>query len=151
MPLDRDLWESRIALDLVTSDEMPKLACDALEWGSDGPAIRRLAGLVRPTWFQVEEVRGAAIKEMNLASLTAADAAFRLARQRAQEILQSGDDPLRHILAFEQLWIRARYPSRMSSLGALSEEVSAARYMGQTESEIRQWVLQKLRESLSAG
>lgn len=149
MPLDRELWEARLTLNLVTSDEMPKLAWDALESGLDGPAIRRLASLVRPTWFQVEELRAEATKEMKLSSLSIDEAACRLARRRAQEIVQSGDDPLRHTREFEQLWIRSGYSKQITSLGTLDDEVNVSRYMGRTEVEIRQWVLQKLKDSLS--
>ena len=150
MPLDRELWEARLTLNLVTSDEMPKLAWDALESGLDGPAIRRLASLVRPTWFQVEELRADATKEMKLSSLTIDEAACRLARRRAQEIVQSGDDPLRYTREFEQLWIRSGYSSQITSLGTLDDEVYVSRYMGRSDVEIRQWVLQKLKDSLSA-
>jgi hypothetical protein len=149
MPLDRELWEARLTLNLVTSDEMPKLAWDALESGLDGPAIRRLASLVRPTWFQVEELRADATKEMKLSSLSIDEAACRLARRRAQEIVQSGDDPLRRTREFEQLWIRSGYSDQITSLGTLDDEVNVSRYMGRTEVEIRQWVLQKLKDSLS--
>jgi hypothetical protein len=149
VPLDRELWEARLTLNLVTSDEMPKLAWDALESGLDGPAIRRLASLVRPTWFQVEELRAEATKEMKRSSLSIDEAACRLARRRAQEIVRSGDDPLRHTREFEQLWIRSGYSKQITSLGTLDDEVNVSRYMGRTEVEIRQWVLQKLKDSLS--
>ncbi|MFZ0736261.1 MAG: hypothetical protein WCA98_16550 [Candidatus Acidiferrales bacterium] len=150
MPFDREMVEARVALDLITSDEMPKLAWDALESGLDGPAIRRLAALVRPTWFQVEEVRANAIREMKLSTLTIGDAACRLARRRAQEILQSGEDPLRCTRDLEQLWIKAQYPREMSILGTLDDEVSIARSMGSSEVDIRQWLIQRLRDSIAA-
>jgi hypothetical protein len=137
MPLDRELWESRLALDLVAADEMPKLAWEVLESGLDGRAIRRLASLVKPTWFQIEEVRASALKEIRLAPLTVADAARRLARRRAQEILDSGKDPLRFTRELEQLWIRAQYASQMTSLGTLDDEVSISRSMGYNDVEIR--------------
>jgi hypothetical protein len=148
MPLDRELWESRLALDLVAADEMPKLAWDALESGLDGPAIRRLASLVKPTWFQIEEVRASALKEIGLATVTVAEAACRLARRRAQDILDSGKDPLRFTRELEQLWIRAEYASQMTSLGTLDDEVSISRSMGYNDVEIRKWVTQRLRDSL---
>lgn len=103
MPFDRELVEARMSLNLITADDMPKLAWDALESGLDGPATRRLAALVQPTWSQVEEVRANAMKEMNIAWLTAGDAGCRLAKRRAQEILQSEEDPLRYTREFEQL------------------------------------------------
>jgi|HubBroStandDraft_4_1064222.scaffolds.fasta_scaffold777048_1 hypothetical protein len=151
MPFDRELVEARMALDLITTDDMPKLAWDALESGLDGPAIRCLAALVQPTWSQVEEVRANAMKEMKLANLTVSDAACRLARWRAQEILQSGEDPLRYTREFEQLWIRTRYSRKMKIFGTLDDEVNVARQMGRSEMEIRQWLIQRLRDSIAAS
>ena len=151
MPFDRELVEARMALNLITTDDMPKLAWDALESGLDGPAIRCLAALVQPTWSQVEEVRANAMKEMKLANLTVSDAACRFARWRAHEILQSGEDPLRYTREFEQLWIRSRYSREMRVFGTLDDEVNVARHMGRSEMEIRQWLIQRLRDSIAAS
>jgi hypothetical protein len=51
----------------------------------------------------------------------------------------------------EQLWIRAQYASQMTSLGTLDDEVSISRSMGYNDVEIRKWVTQRLRDSLSSG
>lgn len=44
MAFDREIIEVPLALELIGSSDMPKIAWDALEAGLDGPAIRRLAG-----------------------------------------------------------------------------------------------------------
>lgn len=151
MPLDRELAEAQLALNLVTPHEMPRLAWEALESGLDGPSIRRLAALVRPTWFEVEEVRAAAIKEMKIASITVAAAAYRLAIRRASEILDRRLDPLFYTREFERLWIRAGYSDRLTVLGTLDDEVAIARSTGQTDSKIRKWLVRRLRESVDAS
>ena len=148
MTLDRELVEAQLALNLVPSQEMPRLAWEALESGLDGPSIRRLAALVRPTWFEVEEIKSTAIKEMELAPISVADAAYRLAIRRANEILKLRLDPLRYTLEFEGLWIRASYSDRLIGLGTLDDEVGIAVSTGQTETEIRKWLLQRLRDSV---
>jgi hypothetical protein len=146
MPFDRELIEARLTLELVGSDEMPKLAWDALEAGLDGPAIRRLAALEHPTFFEVNEVLPNALDEMQLKLVTGIEAAPRLAKSIAQDILKSGADPLRHNRMLERLWIRAGYPTELAKYGTLHDEVSVARQMGQSDAEIRVWVVTKLKE-----
>jgi hypothetical protein len=50
-----------------------------MEAGLDGSAIRRLAALDAPTFFQVQEVLPGAMEEMHLAKLEKGEAAIRLA------------------------------------------------------------------------
>jgi hypothetical protein len=54
MAFDRELIEAKLALDLIASADMPSVAVEGLEAGLeaglDGPAIRRLAVLERPTF-----------------------------------------------------------------------------------------------------
>jgi len=69
MAFDPKISEAKLALNLISSVDMPKLAWDALEAGLDGPAIRRLAALEFPTAFQVREVLPDAMEEMQLAKL----------------------------------------------------------------------------------
>jgi hypothetical protein len=146
MPFEREIIEARLALNLVASDDWPKLASDALEQGLDGPGIRRLAAFIQPTWSEVDQVLPNAIREMKLAPMAIGEAALLLAKRRAREILERGWDPLTHTREFEQLWIRAGYPQGLQPLGTLADEVSVARHMGRTEDEISSWVIQILAE-----
>ena len=140
MPFDRNQIEARLALDLIASVDMPNIACDALEAGFDGPAIRRLAALERPTYFEVAEVLPRVIQELGLTQITTGQAALRLAKQIAGEILRSGDDPLRHVRTFESLWFRSHYAKEIQQLGTLYDEVSVAQSMGRSDEQIRDWV-----------
>jgi hypothetical protein len=146
MTFDRQFAEARLALNFVLSDEMPSLAWDALESGLDGPAIRRLAALERPTVFEVMEILPKAMDEMQLAHLDAGEAARRLANHRALEILRTGEDPLKCTREFERLWIRAGYSHDIVAYGCLHEEVSVARLMGRSEQDIRDWLIRELKE-----
>ena len=137
MPFERELVEARIVLNLIASDDMPKVAWDALEAGLDGPAIRRLAALVQPTYFEVAEVLPRAKKELGLGEISIGEAALRVAKQMAKEILRSGDDPLRHVHDFESLWSRSNYPHEISSLGTLRDDVWIAQSAGRSDEEIR--------------
>ena len=151
MPFDREIIEARLALDLISSNEMPKIAWDALEAGLDGPAIRRLAALEKPTWFQVREVLPQAAKEMQLAKVPIGEGAYRIARQHAQEILETGADPTRYTRELEYLCVRAGWPKELSGYGALDDDVYIARANGRPETEIRAWLIQRLKELVACG
>jgi hypothetical protein len=144
MPFDREMIEAKLALNLIASVDMPRIAWDALEAGLDGPSIRRLAALERPTFFEVREVLPRVSEEMGLSRLSTGEAALRLARQRASEILESGDDPLLHTRDFEQLWVRAGHPREIAGVGKLYDEVYIAESMNQPEEKIRTWVTARL-------
>ena len=136
--------EAHLALNLIGATEMPKLAWDALEAGLDGPAIRRLAALEFPTVFQIREVLPNAMEEMRLAKIPVGEAAIRLAKIRAQEILSSNSDPFKHLRDFEHLLIQTDYCRELRDYGNLDDEVHVARCMGRPESEIRGWLLARL-------
>lgn len=149
MAFDREIIEARLALDLISSSEMPKVAWDALEAGLDGPAIRRLAALENPTWFQVQEVLSRVTHEMRLTKVNVVEGARRMARRRALEILATNTDPTRWTREFEYLWIRAGYPKELREYGTLDDEVSVARTMGRREPDIRNWLVQRLKDLVS--
>jgi hypothetical protein len=146
MPFDRQLIEAKISLDLIASADMPDVACEALEAELDGPAIRRLASLQRPTYFEVRDVLAGAMEEMGLREIPHAEAARRLAQQIAQNILNGNDDPLQHVRDFESLWIRSGYPKTISSLGTLHDDIWIAESTGQSQKQIREWVIARLKE-----
>lgn len=143
MPFDREIVEARLALNLIPSSDMPRLAWDALEAGFDGPAIRRLAALMAPDWSEVAYLRSDVMREMRLATVTAGEAARRLAKHRAKEILGSGADPLGFTKYFYQLWAHAGYPREIASVGCLDDDVHG-RMLGSTREEAREYVTREL-------
>jgi hypothetical protein len=146
---DRELIEASLVLGLIPPDGMPAVAWDALEAGLDGPAIRRLAAFENPTAFQVAEVLPKAKVEMRLTELAPGEAALRLARLLAAEILKKGEVALCCAKQFEWLWIRAGFPREIESVGTMNDAIQIAYSMGQTPSEVREWVTERLR-ALSA-
>jgi hypothetical protein len=150
MAFEPRVAEARLALNLISTTEMPKLAWEALEAGLDGPAIRRLAAFEFPTFFQVQEVLPQAMKEMRLARLDKTAAALLLAKLRAQEILARNLDPFKHLRDFEQVWIESDYCRELQDFGNLDDEVHVARSMGQPEHEIRTWLLGRLEKLTDA-
>jgi hypothetical protein len=90
---------------------MPSLAWHALEAGFDGRALRRLAALNKPNWSEVQHLLPRVRAELGMKVIAIEEASYRVAKQRAQEILESGKDPLLLTRAFELLWIKAGYPA----------------------------------------
>ena len=136
MPFDREMIEARLALRLISADETPRIAWDALEAGLDGPAVRRLAALVLPTPLERDEVLPRAMKEMGLAQLTKGEAARRMAVRRAREILRSGEDPMRHLKWFEWLWVRSEHAPEVCEFGILKEDAKVAELCGVPQERI---------------
>ena len=146
MHFDIEMIEARLAMKMIPSSDMPRIAWDALEAGLDGPAIRRLAALDSPTWSEIDEVLPSAMHEMGLRSITAREGASRYAVRRATEILRSGADPLKFTREFEQLWIATGHENEIVELGILDEEiVRVGRLIGRSEQEIRDSVSQQLK------
>jgi|ERR1051326_1515407 hypothetical protein len=143
---DRDEIEARLALNLIASADMPQIAWDALEAGLDGPATRRLAALEHPTYFEVAEVLPRVKQELALTEITAGQAALRMAKQIAREILNKGDNPLRHVQTFESLWVRSGYAKDIQALGTMHDDVWVAQSMGCSDEQIRDWGTSILKE-----
>ena len=146
MSFDRELVEAKLALNLIASSDMPRVAWDALESGLDGPAIRRLAALVQPTYFEVAEVLARAKAELELKEISIGEGALRVAQKIAREILQSGDDPLHHLRDFESLWFRSNYAHEIAGLGTLYEDVLVAQSAGRSDEEIREELIAFLKD-----
>jgi len=146
MAFDARAIEAKLALNLISTTDMPKLAWDALEAGLDGPAIRRIAAFEFPTFFQIQEVLPQAIEEMHLVKLDKPRAALHLAKLRAQEILTTNSDPLSHLRDFEHLWAEANFCRELLDYGNLDDEAYVARLTGQPEHEIREWVTTRLKQ-----
>ena len=149
VPFDRQLLEAKLALDLRPPADMPAVALDALEAGIDGKATMRLAVLERPTYFEVAEVLPRVMREWEVSRIPVGEAALRIARSIAQDVLRSGKDPLRYIRDFEELWIIADHSEELRSLGTLDDEVSIAH--GQPLTLIREWVTERLKNFIQSA
>lgn len=144
MAFEPRMVEARLALNLISSADMPALAWDAIEAGLDGPAIRRMAALEFPTFFEIQGVLPKAMEEMRLFGLGEGEAGLRLAKLRAQEIIATNSDPFKHLWYFAHLWIHSHYCRELRDYGNLDDEVYVAKAMGKPEEEIRAWLLERL-------
>ena len=85
---------------------------------------------------------------MGLIEVSRGTAALRLARNRAQKILEAGQDPLKHTHDFERLWIEAGYPTELALVGNLDDEVYI---MNQSDEVTRKWIIERLKEFMRTG
>jgi hypothetical protein len=92
--LDAKLIAARWYLGELSGEDMPGIACQALELGHDGKNLRRLAGLSIPVRRDVVEVVDAALRELGVqAPIAKRDAALWMARQVAGEIIEGRIEP----------------------------------------------------------
>jgi hypothetical protein len=76
----------------LSSRDLPSLAWAALELGHDGSAIRRLAALDAPSYFEIGDLFDRATQEMRRPLMTKKEAAILLAKDIALQAL-SGEKP----------------------------------------------------------
>ncbi len=115
--LDPQLIAARWYVTELSSEEMPAIACHALELGYDGKSLRRLAGLSSPTRREIEEIVAGALQEMSVdAPMTKRDAANWMARRVAREISDGGIEPYQGAC---RIWLS--YSSDAPELGYWSE------------------------------
>jgi hypothetical protein len=68
--IDPQLLQARWVLGGIRSDDLPDLAVSALQQGFDGTALRQLAGLVRPTLADLEDLPQRAFVDMGLTPMS---------------------------------------------------------------------------------
>jgi len=71
----------------VPTEDIPRLAQDVLERGYDGENIRKVAGLVAPSYFDLQPLKNGFLKELGITQpLSKRDAGLLLARLIADGI-----------------------------------------------------------------
>ncbi|HEX4008288.1 MAG TPA: hypothetical protein VHX60_19100 [Acidobacteriaceae bacterium] len=124
---------------MISPEEMPALAADALEADLDGRPIRRMAALNNPSGWDVDQVLPGFMEEAGLSLIATGEAALRIARDLARRILQKGSDPLAYAREFEAILIRSDYASEIRAVGNLDDDQYAAEAMGRTEDAFRKF------------
>jgi hypothetical protein len=150
MTFDPKLIEAKLAVGSIPPEEMPGLACDTLEAGCDGPAIRRVAALINPSGWEIDQIMPKFMAEAGLETIQPQEASFRLANHLANWILSEKLDPLRLTRDFYLLWIQSEYAKALQDVGVLDDQKAIALYVGQTEGELREYARNVLR-SLVCG
>lgn len=90
-----DLFVAKWYCSFVFPEDMPQFAADALEAGCDGPALRRLAGMVKPTSVDIGDLFKQSLTEIGTVTIhNQEEAAILLARMTARDIVKGQMDPI---------------------------------------------------------
>jgi len=123
MPFDPNLFVAGWYCGLSLPEDMPAFAADALEAGFDGPALRRLAGLVKPTSRDVGNLFLNAIDEIGVIEVRNREQAiFRLAKVVAEKILDGSMDALEGAQRLSRYAMEAGYPDGLAEFDQLADE-----------------------------
>jgi hypothetical protein len=121
--LDRAI--SQFTLGKLSYSDLPDVACDALELGLDGPSIRRLASLQKPSYFGVGDLFQKAPQEIGIEQWSKRDAAVFLAKEIGRDILAGRKEPLAGADEIWELCRAADYPKELLVFGGLDQEFNA--------------------------
>lgn len=117
-----DLFVTKWYCSKVSPEDMPQFAADALEAGYDGPALRRLAGLIRPTSRDVDDLFERALREIGTVRVQSKEQAYIfLSRQTAIDIVEGRIEPLRGAEILARHAMALGYPEFISEFLQLSE------------------------------
>ena len=122
MPVDPATFEAEVALTLIPTEQLPSVAQDALEAGFDGPHVLRMAILEPVAGWAIDQALPLMLEELGLHPMAPEEAALRLARQRVQRILNTGEDPWPSLSYFHRLMETAGYPEELIELGYFDDE-----------------------------
>ena len=101
---------------------MPQFAADALESGFDGPALRRLAGMLKPTLRDVGELFEKSLTEIGTVTIhNAEQGALLLARTTARDIVEEQVDPIKGAIFLAGLASAMHYPGYLYRFYELME------------------------------
>lgn len=117
MPFDPAMFEAEVALKLIPTEQLPSVAQDALEAGFDRPHVLRMAILEPLAGWAIDQALPPMMEELGLCWIAPEKAALRLARQRAQHLLKTGEDPLPSMPYFYRLMVAADYLGELIELG----------------------------------
>jgi hypothetical protein len=121
-PFNPDLFVARWYCSKVNPESMPEFAADALEAGHDGRALRRLAGLINPTSWDVGDLFKEALLEIgNVKVLSKEQALMFLSRTTAANIIDGRIDPLDGAETIAGYAMEAGYPESLVEFFALAD------------------------------
>jgi hypothetical protein len=117
-----DLFVAKWFCGRVGPEDMPRFAADALEAGYDGEALRKLAGLVRPTSLDVGNLFRQTLHEIgNIKILTREQAVFAMSRITATDIIEGRVEPIQGAEILARYAGMLNYPPYLAEFLQLSE------------------------------
>lgn len=149
MTFDPNLFVAKWYCSRLNPEDMPAFAVDALDAGFDGPALRRLAGLVKPTSYEVGDLFERTLGEIGIVEIrTKEQAVLKLAKMTAQAIV---DEKLDAFTGAETLARYARdldYPAFLVEFFALVDEPASGDY-ARSRAAVRADILAEAKKLLS--
>lgn len=124
MPFDPATFEAEVALKLIPTERLPAAAQDALEAGCDGPHVLRMAILEPSAVWAIDQALPPMMEELGLRSISPEEAALKLACQRAQRLMETGEDPMPSMPYFHRLLVTGDYPDELYELAYFDDEDS---------------------------
>jgi hypothetical protein len=112
------LW----TLGRLSSQELPSVGWEALELGFDGPALRRLSALDRPSNFEVRDLFHQALVEMGKPAMSKKEAAVLLSKEIAGQILSDRKAPLEGAYEIYVLALHSDFPQQIAMFGGLDQD-----------------------------
>lgn len=123
MAFDPDLFAAKWYCSMVNPEDMPSFAADALEAGFDGPALRRLAGLIKPTSRDIGTLLDEVLDEIGEIKVRSKEQGiFKLAKTVAQAIVDGQIDPFQGAERLSHYAMEARYPAELVEFYQLADE-----------------------------
>jgi hypothetical protein len=117
-----DLFVAKWYCSKVGPEAMPQFAADALEAGYDGPALRRLAGLLKPTTVEVGDLFQRALREIGTVTILSKEqAVYSLSRSTASDIVDGRLDPIEGAGILARYAMMLDYPPHLAEFLQLSE------------------------------
>lgn len=121
MPFDPQKFQAEVSLHRVPTEKLPLVAQQAMEAGFDGPHVVRMAILENASFSEICDALPNMMAELGLSQMSTEAAAIGLARMRAAEILESGEDPLSSLPFFYHLMLQADYPDELIEVGYVED------------------------------
>lgn len=88
-----ELAAAKMALGLISPEDLPSVAVDALEDGCDSSSLRILAGLTKAEIGEARQLFDRLLAELHVPRVSRREAVERLARESAKEILSGEISP----------------------------------------------------------
>lgn len=142
MPSSLDVTHARWVLGLLPPQEAPQFAWDALVFGYDGPLLRLLASLSKPSKWEVDQVFFPAIREMGFETYTEVEACRVLADDAAERILEGELDAVDGASQIRDFWVRSGYIEELSRMALPFETLLCS---GRRDEALRLEILQVVR------
>ena len=149
MPFNAKAFAARWYASLLFPEDVPKFAGDALEAGYDGPALRRLAGLIRPTSVDIYPWIDTALKEIGHVEPFSKEAALvEVGRDVAERIVNGSLAPLDGCRILAGYAMCADYPPELTGFFQLYDELGWGEY-GRSLKAIERAIVEEARHFLS--